>query len=248
MGEIHFGEQSTVPIALKIFRIRGDELLGAIALDRASGHGAVRVLARDDNALLMERASPGRELAALAREGDDIAATEIFAKVAPQFEAPIGPEFPTIEDWGKGFDRYRKSGSNAIAPALVDRAQNKFFELAASQSDLRLLHGDLHHYNILFDQQRGWLAIDPKGVVGELAYEAGAYLRNPIEDGAFFADASIIRRRATQIAAAWSVDSNRIREWAFAQFILSIIWAIEDGWDFAPALDRIDAFTAAVDA
>ena len=160
----------------------------------------------------------------------------------------LAPEFPTIEDWGKGFDRYRQSGSNAIASELVDRAQTKFFELAATQSDLRLLHGDLHHYNILFDQARGWLVIDPKGVVGELAYEAGAYLRNPIEDGALFADTSIIRRRAAQIGAAWSLDPNRIREWAFAQFILAVIWSIEDGWDFAPALGRFEAFTAAIDA
>jgi streptomycin 6-kinase len=45
---------------------------------------------------------------------------------------------------------------------------------------VRLLHGDLQHYNVLLDRKRGWLAIDPKGVVAEGEFELGAALRNPI--------------------------------------------------------------------
>jgi streptomycin 6-kinase len=40
---------------------------------------------------------------------------------------------------------------------------------------------DLHHYNVLSDSGRGWLAIDPKGLVGEVEYEVGAAIRNPID-------------------------------------------------------------------
>lgn len=54
-------------------------------------------------------------------------------------------------------------------------------KLAASQDETTLLHGDLHHYNVLSDVRRGWLAIDPKGVIGEVEYEAGAIFRNPNE-------------------------------------------------------------------
>ncbi len=52
-------------------------------------------------------------------------------------------------------------------------------ELLLSQGEPVLLHGDLHHYNLL-QHQDTWLAIDPKGVVGEREFEIGAFLRNPV--------------------------------------------------------------------
>ena len=58
-----------------------------------------------------------------------------------------------------------------------------------------LLHGDLQHYNVLFDNERGWVAIDPKGVVGEWEYEVGPLLRNPVEQPELFANPAIINRR-----------------------------------------------------
>jgi streptomycin 6-kinase len=58
-------------------------------------------------------------------------------------------------------------------------AESLFRELIASSESPVLLHGDLHHFNILSARRQPWLAIDPKGVAGEPAYEPGALLRNP---------------------------------------------------------------------
>lgn len=41
------------------------------------------------------------------------------------------------------------------------------------------LHGDLHPFNILRSPS-GWVLIDPKGLRGDPAFEAAAWLRNPI--------------------------------------------------------------------
>ena len=135
---------------------------------------------------------------------------------------------PPVRQWGRGFDRYLKSGHDAIARELVVDAARWFQYLAGTQRDVRLLHGDLHHDNVLFDSHRGWVAIDPKGVVGEREYEIGAALRNPGECPALFLPLDTIERRLTRFATALDLDVARARQWVFAQAVLSAVWMIED--------------------
>jgi len=92
------------------------------------------------------------------------------------------------------------------------------------------LHGDLQHYNILFDIEQGWTAIDPKGVVGEVEYEIGASLRNPYEKPELFASGEAVRRRLNSYARLLKLDSKRVLEWALTQAVLSAIWTVEDGF------------------
>src|SRR5437588_2607793 len=99
-----------------------------------------------------------------------------------------------------------------------------FWILYASQKEPRLLHGDLQHYNVLFDSKRGWLAIDPKGVVGEVEYEIGAILRNPIERPEMFTQRVTIERRIKQLTGKLNLDFERVLAWGFAQAVLSAIW------------------------
>jgi streptomycin 6-kinase len=94
-----------------------------------------------------------------------------------------------------------------------------------------LLHGDLQHYNVLFDKQRGWVAIDPKGVVGELEFEVGALLRNP---EALFANPATIQRRLEILTNSLPLNYSRTIQWSYAQAVLSALWDIEDGYPFKP--------------
>jgi len=105
-----------------------------------------------------------------------------------------------------------------------------YVDLSGSQRSRRLHHGDLQHYNVLFDTDRGWLAIDPKGVVGELEYEIGAVLRNPDERPDMFLSPSVIERRVKQFTNRLNLNYERTFRWAFAQAVLSAIWGIEDGF------------------
>ena len=91
-----------------------------------------------------------------------------------------------------------------------------------------LLHGDLHHFNVLEDAKRGWVAIDPKGVVGELEYEVGAILRNPndFRQPDFFASRDIIERRLRILTNSLRLDYRRTLEWSFAQ-AGSAIWDLK---------------------
>jgi streptomycin 6-kinase len=92
-----------------------------------------------------------------------------------------------------------------------------------------LLHADLHHWNILSSQRGCWLAIDPKGVVGEPAYETGAWLRNPFPQLLHSSHAlGMTQRRLDQMAEGLGFDRLRLACWAFAQAVLSAWWAFED--------------------
>ena len=96
-----------------------------------------------------------------------------------------------------------------------------------------LLHGDLQHYNVLLDRDRGWLAIDPKGVVGELEYEIGAMIRNPVDHPALFTNPATINRRLEILTAMLNLDHARALRWSFAQSVLSLIWGVEDGYSIS---------------
>src|SRR5262249_12524405 len=110
-----------------------------------------------------------------------------------------------------------------------------FVELEASMADPVVLHGDLHHDNILAAAREPWLVIDPKGLVGEPAYEVGALLRNrlpepltPVEAG------SLLARRVDQPSEEWGLERAGVAGWAMAQAVLSAWWTVEDhgqGWE-----------------
>src|SRR5439155_16312007 len=88
---------------------------------------------------------------------------------------------------------------------------------------------DLQHSNVLFDRVRGWVAIDPKGVIGEVEYEIGAMLRNPHDRPELFTQPAIVDKRVRCFASKLGLDTRRLLAWGFSQAVLSAIWEIEDG-------------------
>ena len=111
--------------------------------------------------------------------------------------------------------------------------------MLTSATEPILLHGDLHHGNILAAKRQLWLAIDPQGIAGDPAYEMGALLRNPFPQLPPPTDlARIQTRRVEQLAEVLGFDRERIFGWGIAQAILSAWWSIEDhgqGWEHAIA-------------
>ena len=235
---VQFGSFGNTPSVLKIFNKNSDELLSSKALEYYQGNGAVRIIKSSSDAILLEQANPGKHLKEYSISGKDGEATQIFCEVITQLhskkQTPDG--FPEIADfWGKGFDRYLNSSDTRIAMPIVEKAKHMFSELSGSQGKQILLHGDLHHDNILFDEKRGWLAIDPKGAIGEAEIEVAAFLKNPIGHLEIYTDEKIIRNRISTISRELNLNQERILRWAFALTVLSAIWLTEidenpDGW------------------
>ena len=226
-----FGERMSSRVVLKIIKHFCDEWHSGDILRAFDGEGMVRVYESHPGAVLLERLDPGNELVELVRDGNDEAATEILAHVINELANHSAPEgSATVFDWAHGFDRYLNNADKQVDASLVHKARDVYQRLAKSSSRTMLLHGDLHHYNVLFDAKRGWVAIDPKGVVGELEYEVGAIMRNPYEQPDFFATRDVIQRRLRILTDSLQLDYGRTLQWSFAQAVLSAIWGVEDGY------------------
>ena len=189
------------------------------------------MLAEDEGAVLLERAVPGTPLTDLVAEGRDEEATAIIADIAAALHHGDPPEgFTTVERWADGFRRQRERGPHPLLPpAMLDRAEALYRDLAASKGRRFLLHCDLHHENILRDERRGWMVIDPKGVVGEAAYDVVASLGNPHLHWPYPADRKVMARRVAIFSERLALDRERILTWAFAHMVLAACWHIEDG-------------------
>ncbi len=223
------------PLALKL-GVPNPELTSEIsALRHYDGQAAVRLLRSDAERgiLLMERLQPGRMLSSLK---DDDSATLASASVIRGLWRPMPSgglkQFRTVESWTKGLNRLRETfggGCGPFPPHLVDRAEQLFDELLASSDAPILLHGDLHHYNILDAGSDKWLAIDPKGVIGEPCYEAGALMRNPYPQVTEWPNVrQALNRRADILAAELGFDRGRVIDWSMAQAVLAAWWTYED--------------------
>lgn len=231
---IVYGKRAGKPVVMKVAKRAGDEWRSGEVAAAFGGRGVVQVYEHVGGATLLEHVQPGEPLAALAAAGRDDEATEILAAVLGRMspgDPPTG--CPTVDEWGAAFANYLGTGDQRVPRELVEPAQRIYAELCLTQRNPALLHGDLQHYNVLRDDKRGWLAIDPKGVIGELEYEIGAALRNPRGQPSLYT-LEAAERRLERFGAALGIDIERARAWAFAQAVLSAIWLTEDGHELRP--------------
>lgn len=236
-SQLGFGIRGDRPVVLKVIRKEnGEEWRCGEVLAAFGGNGMIAPIAHVPGAVLLPRLIPGHDLVSLCRGRGDDEANEIIASLLLRmFSAPahlagirsvgqMQPEFVQFRDGAVGF----------LPMAYVDRAEELFAELCATQRDVRLLHGDLHHYNVLFDWKAGWVAIDPWGVIGEREFEVGASLRNPIDAPQLLSDPKVMDRRLKTYEATLNIDADRALKWGFASTVLAILWPCEP--DIGPEL------------
>jgi streptomycin 6-kinase len=237
---IAFGTRGDDGVVLKVVKRRGDEWHAGRVIRAFDGRGIVRALEVDDGAMLLERATPGVSLVDVVASGDDDRATRIVGNVIRSLSPRDPPDgTASVEDWGRAFEQYRATGDQQIPPRLVAEAHATYADLAASQTNRRLLHGDLQHSNILFDEHRGWIAIDPKGVIGEPEFDVSPFLRNPFQMSHLFNRRDIVERRLRILCDEAGLRYERALRWSFALAVLSAIWSVEDDGvvhDDSPAL------------
>jgi streptomycin 6-kinase len=223
------------------------------ALSLFAGRGCVRLLEADQDrgALLLESLKPGLSLRTVV---DDDEATRIAAGVMRRLWRPAPPDhaFATAGKWALGLEKMRlhfEGGTGPLPKDLVEKAEGLSRELLGSMDEPALLHGDLHHENILSAERQPWLAIDPKGLVAEPAYETGALLRNLWPHRlAQPRPAQAIARRVDLLAEEIGFDRARILAWGLYQAVLAAWWCLEDQlecWQyFAEHATLIDSLTA----
>jgi len=207
-----------------------EEQRGALSLRYFDGHGAVRLLRYDEGAQLMEYAA-GDQLVTLVERDEDERATRIIAQVISQVHsvpqgAPHDGLVPLDRWFGALFAKAaadRQAGIESIyvrSAALTER-------LLADQRDIRALHGDIQHYNIR-QSPRGWLAFDPKGLVGERTYDCANTLCNPVMPELVHNETRLLTNAAI-LADMLALDPWRVLAFTYAYACLNASWWLQLG-------------------
>lgn len=222
------GLQGSRPIMLKLGFDTTQLNQETIALNSFNGFGTISVLEANEGMLLLERAVPGMSLRRLFPEKDNEAIHIACKCLRRLHQAPIphAHPFPNIKDWLMALDK-----DLGIPADHLQKARKLRDELLATAAPPVLLHGDLHHDNILKSGNH-WVVIDPKGVIGEPAYEVAAFIRNPMPELLLHQNIdNIIQNRITECAKALKLSKQRIINWSYVQSVLAWAWALEDSHD-----------------
>ncbi|WP_141456369.1 aminoglycoside phosphotransferase family protein [Pseudoxanthomonas sp. z9] len=201
-----------------------EEESGGVLMCWWNGDGAAHVYAHEADTLLMERATGTRDLLAMALNGQDDEASRILCATLARLHAPRATPPPAhlvpLRPWFRSLEA--ASGENArfarswaAARALLEHPQ-----------DPVVLHGDMHHRNVLDFGERGWLAIDPKCVTGERGFDYANLLTNP--DLPTVARPDRFHRQFDVIAGVAQLEPQRLLRWVVAFAGLSAAWFLED--------------------
>lgn len=222
--------QDGAPAMLKLPEVE-DERLGYRMLEYWGGEGAARLLSQSDEgaAMLIERATGRRSLSAMARNGADDDATAILCDAIAALQKPRGPApegLIPLEIWFK--DLFPMAAERG---GLLARSAAIASELLPAQREILPLHADCHHENILDFEGRGWLAIDPKGVIGDRAFEYTILFCDPDLAEPELPVAvvpGIFERRLEIVLAKSGLERNRLLGWIVAWCGLSAAWFMGD--------------------
>lgn len=256
---VAFANRGSENVVLKMGVPNNEFLSEMEALRLFHGEGACKLLEYDEEKywMLLERLNPGEMLATVK---DDEQATRIAAEVMKRIwmrgldtpadhasdHSAIVAKFIKLSDWFSGLKRLRKMFNGETGPLnekLVEHAEKSVSAFFAENHHPALMHGDFHHYNIL-SSERGWLIIDPKGVIGPACYEVGPLLMNPWGDLIQRDDVrQITKRRIEILHEHLGFERERIHEWGLAHAVLSAWWSIEDntGWEYSAAFAEMIA-------
>ncbi len=219
--------------ALKSYHDHGmdDEGPGFSLLKALNGQGAAKLYALDRGTALLEWVD-GPALGDLSRADKDIEANARLVKTACQLHAKpakASRDMPHLSDW---FAALRKTAPPAT---LTDqtrrnlrRSKDLIARLLATQTDIRPLHGDLHHDNIR-QSPRGDLAFDAKGIIGDRAYELATGFLNPMDAVAIVNDPNRIKHLMQSWGQAFEVAPQTLLDWACAHAALCACWRIRAG-------------------
>jgi streptomycin 6-kinase len=193
-----------------------------VAALRLLGPACVQLVAERDDGLLLERVEPGTPLEA----GPDHADVRAVAAVLPRLWAPVpaGCDLPDLDqECGALAD---PAATRPLPAELVRAARERLAALLETAPPALVLHGDLHHGNLLDGGDRGLVAIDPHGVVGDPAYDVGPLLINPL-GRPDVPDRAVTR--AGTLSRLLALPYDRVVGWGLVRAVLSAAWTVQDG-------------------
>jgi streptomycin 6-kinase len=220
----------TVDAVLKLQFPHDESAHEADALRAWDGAGAIRLLDHDAarDALLLERCTPGVPLSTASRDE----ALDVMAELVVQLAVPTDGPFMTLAEEAHRWRRDLGANWQDRERDLVAYAIELIDELVPTQGAQVLVHQDLHGDNVLAATRQPWLAIDPKPVVGEMAFALAPIVRSG-ELGHSRAD---VIHRLDALSTAVGVDRERARKWTIVQ---TMAWGLDDGEPIAGHIEVV---------
>jgi streptomycin 6-kinase len=217
--------QSEIVILKLLSPSETKEQIGAKALRYFDGCGAVRLLRADQGAQLLEYAF-GDTLVTLVECGKDETATRTIAQVLQQIHGvPQHASYDglfKLDVWFGELFRKAELDRQAGLESIYTRSASVAEWLLSDPQEVRVLHGDIHHGNIR-QSSRGWLAFDPKGLVGECTYDCANTLCNPVITELVHNETRLLTNAAI-LAETLKLDLGRILAFTFAYACLNASW------------------------
>jgi streptomycin 6-kinase len=203
--------------------IDAEEELGNERMAWWDGQGVPLVLAREGPAILLERAQGKDSLSHLVQLGRDDEASRVICEVVAKLHAPKYRPVPALVPLTQWFQELAPSA--VIHGGILRVSAATAHALLSAPREIGVLHGDIHHDNILYFGERGWLAIDPKGLTGERGFDYANLFCNP--DRAIATDPGRFQRRIEVVAEAAGLDHKRLLQWVLAWAGLSAAWLLK---------------------
>ena len=213
------------PAVLKVMTLHREAEHEGDALLAWDGHGAIRLLAQEGDALLLERCKPGSPLS----EAGQGPALDVLVELLPRLWISVGEPFHTLSDesawWAEYLPREFRGEQRLLNVALA-----YLRDLPATQGEQVLLHQDLHGDNVLASEREPWLVIDPKPLIGEREFAVAPIVRSR-ELGETKRDALY---RFDRLTSELGLDRERARGWTIAQ---TVAWSTDSSrWPYHHAL------------
>ncbi|MDH6710361.1 streptomycin 6-kinase [Kitasatospora sp. MAA19] len=232
VGYVHRDDLS--PAVLKTGLRTPETALEHAALAHWAGRGAVLLLDSDpaEGVLLLERLHGEIPLRSLAEAKAMLEATSLLHRLWS--DLPEGHPFPSLAtrtaDTSERLQGLRALPGAAEAQSLVTEALETADGLAGSATETFLLHGDFHHGNVLAADRAPWLAIDPRPLAGERAFDLARLALDRADTLVGSPGvAAAVRRRLHQLADALEVDRERLRGWTLFRAVDLALRALAAG-------------------
>jgi streptomycin 6-kinase len=225
-----FGDSARVgPVVIKVGP-PNDESRAEIAATRAaSGPGMVELLAADPDVslIMLKRLQPGTMLRDVDLNDED--ATRVAAERLHAFWRDLKEpgDLTPLTRWTKSLQDFAPREQKGFPNDLVHRAQALLNDMLANPRPASLLHGDLHHLNILWQEGEGWITIDPKGLIGERGFDITAWMMNPWGFPNTPGYLQQANRRLDIFAEELGEDRDRLVQWVVVFAALSLCWSLE---------------------
>jgi streptomycin 6-kinase len=200
-----------------------DERHSGTILNLYGGRGAVRLIAEPyKNVLLLERLHHPCALTEMVVNGRDVEATQIICDVIADLHASDIAS-SDLSLFGERLEEISNRQVQLAGPlrGAFQKALELAAELIAAAGPPIALHGDIHHGNIMRSDERGWVAIDPKGIFGPRIYDYCNTLCNPFPHKEIVRSRDRMDRQATIVAGRALVDKGLLLRFTF----LHSIWA-----------------------